>query len=204
MYHNKYAYSRASAKSPARAGRARKRMITVLLSVMLLLGMTVGGTVAFLIDVDGPIVNIFTRTQVSCSVTEDFDGTTKSNVNVVNNSNIAAYIRVKLITYRVDASGNHIGGTAEIPEFTLGEGWFEQDGYYYYNQAVAAGAKPAAPLIGADGIKLAAYSDVDGGRQVIEVMAEAIQSVRTSVVKECWKVDVNDYGQLTKKTGGNG
>ena len=53
-------------------------------------------------------------------MTESFDGTTKTNVDVVNDSNITAYIRVKLVTYRVNDAGQHIGGTAAIPSFTPG------------------------------------------------------------------------------------
>ena len=60
---------------------------------------------------------------MSCTVTEDFDGTTKKNVNVTNTGDIDAYLRVKLVTYRVNDDGQHIGGTAAIPAFTPGDGW---------------------------------------------------------------------------------
>lgn len=198
MYHGKFEPRKAPTKRSAR--RARKRMTTLVLSVALMLILSIGGTLALLVDRDDPITNNFTEAQVSCHVTESFDGTTKSNVNVVNDSNITAYIRVKLVTYRVNDAGQHIGGTAEIPNFTPGNGWFEQDGYYYYSQPVAAGASPAANLINSLALT-SSYSDADGGKQVIEVMAEAIQSVPTSVVADTWNVTVDTNGTLTK--GGN-
>lgn len=202
MYHGKYERRKPSARYMAKgsARRARKRMTTLVLSVVLMLILSIGGTLALLVDRDDPITNNFTEAQVSCHVTESFDGTTKSNVNVVNDSNITAYIRVKLVTYRVNDAGQHIGGTAEIPNFTPGNGWFEQDGYYYYSQPVAAGASPAAKLINSLALT-GSYSDADGGKQVIEVMAEAIQSVPTSVVAEKWNVTVDSNGTLAK--GGN-
>lgn len=198
MYHGKYEPRKASTKRSAR--RARKRMTTLVLSSLLVLILGIGGTLALLVDRDNPITNTFTPAQVSCHVTENFDGNTKTNVNVVNDSNITAYIRVKLVTYRVNDAGQHIGGTATIPTFTPGTGWFEQDGYYYYKNPVAAGAKPDVDLISSITLT-GSYSDADGGKQVIEVMAEAIQSVPTSVVSEKWKVTIDTNGTLTK--GGN-
>lgn len=178
-------------------------MTTLVLSTLLVLILGIGGTLALLVDRDDPITNNFTEAQVSCNVTESFDGTTKSNVNVVNDSNITAYIRVKLVTYRVNDAGQHIGGTATIPSFTPGEGWFEQDGYYYYTNPVAAGARPDENLISSITLT-SSYSDADGGKQVIEVMAEAIQSVPTSVVKDNWKVNVDADGTLTAESYAGG
>lgn len=191
MYHGKFDPRKAPAK------RAKKRMTTLVLSLVLLLALGIGGTLAFLVDDTSPVTNTFTPAQVSCHVTEDFNGTTKSNVNVVNDSDITAYIRVKLVTYRVNDAGQHIGGIAEIPTFTPGNGWFVQDGYYYYSQPVAAGASPETNLINSI-VLTGSYSDADGGKQVIEVMAEAIQSVPTNVVAESWKVNVNVDGNLTE------
>lgn len=196
MYHGKFKQKKAPTENSA-----RKRMTTVVLSTILVLTLGIGGTLALLVDKTDSITNTFTPAQVSCHVTEDFEKNTKSNVNVVNDSNITAYIRVKLVTYRVNDNGDHIGGTAEIPEFDLGTGWFEHNGYYYYSYPVAAGEWPKEALIDSDGIELIKYTDADGGKQVIEVMAEAIQSVPTSVVAENWKVNVGTDGTLTK--GGN-
>ena len=150
--------------------------------------MMVGGTLAYLTIHTDPVVNQFTPSHVSCTVKEDFDGTTKRNVNVTNTSDIPAYIRVKLVSYRVNDQGQHIGGTADLPAFTLGTGWVKNGEYYYYTQPVAAGASPTANLT--DSMTLTGpYTDADGGKQVIEVMAEAIQSVPTSAVVSAWGVN---------------
>ena len=183
-------------QQPQRPVRRRKRRSkktgTLLFSLVLLLTMMVGGTLAYLTIQTNPVVNQFTPSHVSCTVTESFNGTIKSNVNVTNTSDIPAYIRVKLVTYRVsdagENAGKHIGGTADLPAFTLGTGWVKHGEYYYYTQPVAPGASPAANLT--DSMTLTGvYNDADGGKQVVEVMAEAIQSVPTSAVVSAWNVD---------------
>lgn len=179
-------------QQPQRPVRRRKRRSkktgTLLFSLVLLLTMMIGGTLAYLTMKTDPIQNVFTPSHVSCSVKEDFDGTTKTNVNVTNNSDISAYIRVKLVSYRVNDAGQHIGGTAALPTFTLGTNWVKYGEYYYYTKPVAANGSPATNLT--DSMTLTgSYNDADGGKQVIEVMAEAIQSVPASAVVSAWGVD---------------
>lgn len=188
MYHGKYETRRLQHKR-----RRIGKTATLLLSLLLLATVTVAGTLAYLTTRTEPVTNTFTPSEVKCSVTENFDGTAKSNVNVTNTGDTDAYIRVKLVTYRVNANGDHIGGTAEIPDFTPGEDWVEKDGYYYYTQPVAPNAKPATDLISSITLT-GSYSDADGGKQVIEVMAEAIQfdgvaSNGNKAVVEAWGVD---------------
>lgn len=176
-----------------------KRSLVLVVSVLVLLLAVAGGTLAWLTANTGPVVNTFTPAQVSCRVTENFNGTTKSNVNVINNSNIPAYIRVKLVTYRVNEAGQHIGGTAAIPPFTPGANWVEHDGYYYYTKPVAPGQTPETNLI--DTITLSSpYTDADGGKQVIEVMAEAIQSSPAEAVGTAWDVTISE-GRVTAYSG---
>lgn len=167
-----------------------KKIQLLVLSLLVATTVTVGGTVAYLTTNTAPVVNTFEPSHVTCEVTENFNGEIKSNVNVTNTSDIDAYIRVKLVTYRVNDAGQHIGGVAEIPDFTPGEGWVEHGGYYYYTSPVAKNAKPDTDLIGS--IKLTAkYDDADGGKQVIEVMAEAIQSEPAEAVGEAWGVKIS-------------
>ncbi len=190
MANGKYLYK---GPAPVKRRRSNKKMPLTLVVALLLLVSTIGGTLAWITTKATPVVNNFTPSQVSCEVTEEFDGAVKSNVNVTNTSNIDAYLRVKLISYRVNADGKRIGGSALVPSFSLGADWFEKDGYYYYSKPVAPGDSPATALISS--ITLADYNDVDGGKQVVEVMAEAIQAEGTGAngapVTEAWKVTRN-------------
>lgn len=165
-----------------------KRSLVLVVSVLALVLAVAGGTLAWLSANTTPVTNTFTPATVSCEVEETFKNNVKSNVNVNNTSNIDAYLRVKLVTYRVNEDGQHIGGTAAIPGFTPGDGWVEHDGFYYYTKPVAPNTVPENPLIGTPGITLSEYTDVDGGKQVIEVMAEAIQSQPDDAVRQAWGI----------------
>ena len=134
----------------------RKPGALLLTLVLLALALT-GATLAYLITHTDPIPNRFTPAHVSCNVTEDFDGTTKKNVNVTNTGDIDAYLRVKLVTY--------------------------------YTYPVAPGQQPETPLI--DSLTLTgSYSDADGGKQALEIMAEAIQSAPEEAAGQAWGVTI--------------
>lgn len=179
------------------------RSLVLVVSLLALLLVVAGGTLAWLTAQDS-VSNTFTPAHVSCTVTEEFDGTTKSNVNVTNTSDIAAFIRVKLVTYRVNDAGQRIGGTATIPPFTPGTGWVKYGDFYYYTKPVAPQQQPKEALIGSITLK-GSYDDADGGKQVIEVMAEAIQSQPDRAVKDAWGTDfsINPDGSLKVPTSGN-
>ena len=181
MYHGKY----KARHLQRRHKRRSKKTGMLFLSLLLVIGMVVGGTVAWLSTKSAPSTNTFLPSHVSCSVAEEFNGTTKSNVNVTNTGDIDAFIRVKLVTYRVNDEGDHIGGIAKIPDFTPGAGWVENGDYYYYTKPVAPGTKPAAALISSIDL-IGSYTDADGGKQAIDVMAEAIQSVPEDAVQAAW------------------
>lgn len=189
MYHGKY----EARHLQRRRKRRSKKTGMLFLSLLLVIGMVVGGTVAWLSTKSAPITNTFLPTKVTCKVTESFDGTTKRNVNVTNTGDIDAYIRVKLVTYRVNDKEQHIGGTASLPTFTLGKNWVSYHGYYYYRLPVAPGGSPETNLTESMTL-IDSYTDADGGKQVIEVMAEAIQANgvaddgKKAVVK-AWGVD---------------
>lgn len=183
MYHGKY----EARHLQRRHKRRSKKTGMLFLSLLLVIGMVVGGTVAWLSTKSAPITNTFLPSKVACEVTESFDGRTgvKSNVNVKNTGDIDAYIRVKLVSYRTNDAGQHIGGTAEIPNFELGEGWVEHGGYYYYTKPVKPNQKPEADLTNEMTLK-GNCDGADGGHQAIDVMAEAIQSVPEDAVQAAW------------------
>ena len=181
--------------------KGRGRLAMMVLSIVLLLGVAIGGTIAWLSTKTTPVTNTFTPAEVTCKVEEKFDNTTgvKSNVNVTNTGNIAVYIRVKLVTYRTNDAGQHIGGTADLPEFTRGKDWVKHGEYYYYTLPVEPNAQPKTNL--ADSMTLTgSYEDADGGKQALDVMAEAIQSEPEKAVGEAWGVRISQ-GNVTDYSG---
>ena len=174
------------------------RLTAMVIATVMLLALAIGGTVAWLTDTSPAVVNTFTPSHVSCEVVEDFNDQTgvKSKVQVKNISDIPAFIRVKLVTYRTNGKGEHIGGTAAVPAFTPGQDWVEHNGYYYYTQPVQP-QNFTGILI--KEIQLQnRYTDADGGHQAIDVMAEAIQSVPEAAVKDAWGAgfSINTDGSL--------
>ena len=191
-----------------RSKRKLRKSVKLVLSLLMILCITVGGTLAYLSVQTGPVVNTFTPSHVSCNVVEDYKNNTKKSIQVENTSDIKAFIRVKLVTYRVNTSGKHIGGVAVDPVFKCGEGWFKASGYYYYKYPVEPHNSSNDYLtknLLADEISLFGnYADADGGKQVIEVMAEAIQAMPSSAVTQVWNIPVDDDGNLIDPTtGGN-
>ena len=201
MYKGRYEGKHRKATAAPVHGKAIRtgRLTTMVIATVLLLALAIGGTLAWLSTKDAPIQNTFLPTNVTCKVTESFDRSNgvKSNVNVKNTGTINAFIRVKLVTYRTNDQGQHIGGTASLPEFTLGANWVKYGDYYYYTKPVAPDQEPETNL--ADSMTLTgSYTDADGGKQAIDVMAEAIQSVPEAAVKAAWGAgfSINADGSL--------
>ena len=182
---------------------ARKgRLTAMIVSVVLILALAIGGTIAWMSTKTDSVVNTFNPSRVTCSVVEDFDGKTKTNVNVENTGDIPAFIRVKLVVYRTNDVGQHIGGVAEAPSFNFGAGWVGYGDYYYYTKPVAPGEMPKTNL--ANSITLeGSYEDADGGHQSIDVIAEAIQAGPEAAVQAAWgnNFSIKANGELSVTSG---
>ena len=198
MYQGKYEKKHDRPSDRRRRRRRTRRLNALLLSMVLLVTVAIGGTLAYLVTQDEPITNTFTPSFVTCKVTETFDEDSgeKKEVNVQNTGDTDAYIRVRLVTYRTNAAGQHIGGTATIPEFTPGTNWVKYGDYYYYTLPVKPTEKPTTDLISSSITLTQNYADSDGGNQAIDVMAEAIQSGPAEAVGTAWGVSISQ-GSVT-------
>lgn len=122
--------------SPRKKSGGPRRPLLLLVSLVLLLALAVGGTVAWLNTSTSPVENTMIPGNVPITINETFDGTTKSDVSVTNTGNIDAYIRVAIVANAVDAEGNVVAG--DKPSYNINTAyWQELDGYYYYKGAVA-------------------------------------------------------------------
>ena len=158
--------------------------ITALIAVAL----AVGITLSYLFTKTDEKVNVFKPGNVQCEVFEVCNDNVKSSITVKNTGDTVAYLRLCLTTYYENASGAKIGESATIPDFDLGDDWVKgSDGFYYYKLPVAPGAS-TVDLTGTD-IVLQSKEDVDGQPlyQVIEVFAEAIQSMPHDAVLDSWE-----------------
>ena len=131
-------YSGAHVKPRKKSGG--RRPLLLLVSLVLILALAVGGTVAWLNSSSGPVENTMIPGQVPITINEKFENGTKRDVSVTNDGNIDAYIRVAIVANAVDENGNIIAGTA--PSYVVNTDYWqllEDDGYYYYKGAVKPG-----------------------------------------------------------------
>ena len=159
-----------------------KRAVGIVVALVLLLCVSVGGTLAYLVATDGPITNIFSPATTAIRVDETCADNVESSIVVTNTGNTAVYIRVALVSGTENAEGNLVVDSYKnLNDLTLGSGWAQHtDGYYYYTSPVAAyGA--TANLLGSS-VTLA-----EG--QTITVLAQCVQSEPSNAAVEAWSVD---------------
>ena len=162
----------------------------------------VGLTLAFMFK-KAEKTNRFIPAEVSCTVREKLDnaevggiaavGGVKSDIRAENTGNVKEFIRLRLVSYYVDANGN-IAGTAasKHPNLTLKNGWIAGANHtFYYPYPVEPGK---ATEILCEPFSLGQMQLADGKTvyQVIEVIAEAVQAEPLSAAQEAWGVTVTN------------
>lgn len=169
-----------------------KRSLVLVVSLLALLLVVAGGTLAWLTAQDS-VSNTFTPAHVSCEVKETFDGTTKSDVSIKNTSDIPVYIRASIVVTWKDSSGNVYGqlpvaGTDYNMDIAAA-GWVLKDGYYYCTSPVAVGAN--TPVLINSCTEVSANAPEGNYHLSVEVIAEAIQSQPDRAVEDAWGVTVS-------------
>lgn len=172
------------------APKARKTA-TLLVAIVLLLGVAVGTTVAYLIDRTEKIENKFEYAKTDVTVTEEFTGTEKSNVKVRNDSNIPVYIRATYVANWVDKDGNIVTSVPTEYDYQLNENpdskWVEgKDGYFYYPTPVQPNDSTAGSLLYCK----VTYPENPEYTLNVEILATAIQSEPKDAVEAVWPVKV--------------
>ena len=190
----------------------------IIASVMLLLLVAVGTTLAYIFTETNPVENTFEPSKVSCAVVENGGtpvtgsvtdtGNVKENVQIKNTGDTDAYIRVAVVVNWMDEAGTKVWATKPVEgadgdytiTYNLSNGWFNGgDGFYYYSKAVSPG-KSTSVLIDEAKQLLAAPKGTDGTQYYlsIEIVASAIQSTPETVVENHWGVTVEN-GVITSE-----
>lgn len=188
--------------------RRPKRLATLLVSLLLVLGVAVGGTVAFLSTRTDSKENTFTPSKVTCAVTETFNNNVKSNVAVQNTGDTTAFIRAAInVTWMSNKDAADQTVSSKVPvkntDYSIkladNTNWIQgADGYYYYKL-------PVDPQVSTEVLieecKLQNNASVpDGYHLSVEIVASAIQSAPDSVVQSMWHVTVEN-GIITSANG---
>lgn len=182
-------------------GRSRKSA-ALLVSFLLLLAVTVGGTIAFLTDSAGPIVNLFNPSKVTTSVGETLDGTIKRDVKIQNTGDTDAWIRASVVITWQDAEGNVYGqapiaGTDYAITYNVDENktdttkWYlGNDGFYYWPSPVVAETGETGVLINScttdKSIIVGSGEDAVTYYLTVEILGSGIQSKPAEVFNERW------------------
>lgn len=178
-----------------RGKRARKRTLArpvlLALSLVLVLGLSVGGTLAFLIDSTDPVTNTFTPGEVKTEIEEKFEHDVKEDVKVKNTGTVDAYIRAQIVINWVDKDGNIVADPGEGVEYELLMGsdkWKKgADGFWYYTEKVKAGGTTFNLI---DSCKVTTEADAGVGLQVT-ILSQAIQAEPEQAIKEAWGVTIS-------------
>lgn len=191
---------------------SRKKWLTGIIAAVVTVCIAVGGTIAFLTDWTKPITNTFQMSTVDIDITDKVEDGVKYNVGVKNNSTdgVPIYARIRFVTYWENDKGEIVASDeqpilpfgpdavdADKDPMEIPEGWFEYNGYYYYEKPIQAGGEVQ--------LFKSFRMDVDeenGLHQVLEVLAEGIQSMPEEAVEDAWGMEVVD-GQLVAPDSSN-
>lgn len=150
-------------------------MLGLAVAMFLLLGVSVGGTWAYLVTMSEPMTNSFSPARVECFVEKNLN---ENSIVVRNSGEAAIYIRVALVSAATDAEGNlSIDTNENLKGINLGEGWIYSNGYYYYRYSVAPSASTG---------NLLGQTITLGENQSITVLAQCIQAEPSSAIKDAW------------------
>ena len=180
-----------------RAKRNQKRKdILLAVSIMLIIGFAVGGTVAWLVARTASVENAFTPSKVTTEVVETFSGNTKSDVCIRNTGDTEAYIRAAVVVTWQNVDGDILADKPAAAdyaiEFDLTNGWFlGSGGYYYFESPVKAGGETGVLITSC---KPNAAAPMDGYTLHVEIIGSGIQSTPTSAVEGAWGVAIATDG----------
>lgn len=175
----------------AEAGKTRRRKLNksffVLLSLVLLVSIAAGATVAYLTSKPEAVSNSFEAGYADCIITEE--GAVK------NTGNIPAYVRVAVVSSLQDTTNGDqyaYATTLDMLEIDTYEGWSRfSDGYFYYDKVLKPGETSA--VVGKmDYSSLENANLPEGYTFVVEMFAEAIQAEGEAdsgltPVQDAWK-----------------
>lgn len=161
-------YQKATPKNSA-----KQRKLALILGLVMLLGVAVSGTLAYLATSTPPAENRFERTYITSRV-----NVTGDKIDVTNTGNIDGYIRAAIVVNWMNSNGD-VSGKAPVTgtDYTLvinDTDWWQDPntGFYYYKESVPSNGT-TKPLIS----EVIVIGDVPHGYELsVQVVAEAIQA----------------------------
>ncbi len=167
---------------------SRKRLLLIVLSLILLVSVGAGASLAYLANASGPVINTFQVGSVGAHIEETVDGNTKKAIQVTNTGESPVYVRVRLVSYW--KNGSDIAAKSSALSVAENAAKWKRIGEYYYYTAPLAGGTTTDNLL-SSGITMTA--DGNGYTQVIEVLADTVQASPTAAVLDVWGIDASEF-----------
>lgn len=113
----------------------KRPTIRILLSLLLVVVIAVGGTLAYLMATDSALSNTFALAEVETNVEEPENGTAATKTaKVTNTGDSPVYVRARVVI-----SGGDAGVVQDKITFTYSSDWVTgNDGFYYYQGILPA------------------------------------------------------------------
>ncbi|MBQ9099441.1 MAG: hypothetical protein IJY50_08460 [Clostridia bacterium] len=167
-----------------------KKLIIMIACISLVTCIAVGSTLAFLVTKTEALQNIFSPSHVSVEVS----GTTATNIGETN-----AYFRMTaVVTVQSTTDPNVYYGTPFVwgTDYTgsysnVGDWVLNEDGYFYYPTAVAAGNSVIVPTLNVEIIN-ADFAVPAGYQVVVQYLVTAIQAWPNSAIENAWGGSVSN------------
>ena len=179
----------------------KKKSAALLVSLILVLCIAAGGTVAYLFEITPAVENTFSPATVTTTVDEGTEDGVKTNVKITNTGNTGAYIRAAVVITWQNANGDIYGkapvlNTDYTISYDLANGWTKSsDGFYYWNSPVAPGASTGVLITQC--MPTAQNSAPEGYSLAVEIVGSGIQSIPTRVVTSQWSSGVSGVSGTT-------
>ena len=184
----------------------KKQFKLRLIAVALLLCLTIPAVMAYMYLKTDKLDNQFEIANASCEVVEVYENNIKKSVKVENTGNIDAYVRLIIFTYWEDSKGNVVGRNDNpTMSFTYDDDKWIQDGNIYYCKTPVKVDEITPELFKDSSITLehiVEYETTDKTtvtfeyNQVVEIIAEAIQSSPDDAVTSSWNVVLDSDGNI--------
>lgn len=180
--------------------KRKAQVVKLAICLLLVLGITVGATTAFLVTHSASLTNTFKKSVVSCEVKETFENNVKKDVSIKNTGDTQAYIRAYVNITWMDQANNKVYASKPVSSkdyqivYTNNDWILGSDGYWYYKSAVDPN-ETTTDLI--KSCELLTTAEIPEGYQLsVEIICSAIQSTPTKAVIEDWNVQLDSDNKI--------